>query len=248
MDAAGYPIINDPTTFGEITISGTNASILSLEDGLVRAVALGRAAFTITGLNGEKKTFVVTVTEPHNKVRHDEVPSTCTVQGNTAYYECIDCGMFFNEVGESIEEGSWLLPLAEHTPMPVPAVPATTTETGLTRSISCGVCGEVLTAPIVTPVTVTDNVLILPVGTKALKDDAFNGVAAQRVVCPAEIESIGSGVFSGSSVTQIVILAADCDIAEDAFSGLAPEDTFFYVPADSAVEAWLLSHGWIVAE
>ena len=68
--------------------------------------------------------------------------ATCVSEGLLTY-TCSVCG-------ETKEETT---PTTEHTPAPVPAVPATCKSTGLTDGVSCSVCGMVFTPQAVLPKT-----------------------------------------------------------------------------------------------
>ena len=68
-------------------------------------------------------------------VEYDRVESTCSEAG-AIYYTCI--------CGEEYEEA---LPLKEHTPVTVPARPASCSKEGAGEGISCSVCSAVITAP-----------------------------------------------------------------------------------------------------
>ncbi|KQM10176.1 hypothetical protein AOA81_04690 [Methanomassiliicoccales archaeon RumEn M2] len=79
--------------------------------------------------------------------------STCSVQGNSQYWQCTKCGRYYSdENGENeIEAGSWLLPLKEHTLVDDSAVDPTCTATGLTAGSHCSECGTVIVAQNVIP-------------------------------------------------------------------------------------------------
>lgn len=53
----------------------------------------------------------------HNLTHHEAVASTCEVAGNSEYWSCDRCGLYFSDGqgSQPIEENSWMLPLAEHT-------------------------------------------------------------------------------------------------------------------------------------
>ena len=91
----------------------------------------------------------------HNLTHHEAVASTCEVAGNSEYWSCDRCGLYFSDGqgSQPIEENSWMLPLAEHTEETIPGKAATCTETGLTDGVKCSVCGTVLVAQEVIPAT-----------------------------------------------------------------------------------------------
>lgn len=80
----------------------------------------------------------------HNLVKHAAKASTCIEKGNTEYYECTICHKYFSDAaGEhEIEEGSWVLPLGDHTLEEHPAQAATCTAPGNSLYYSCSVCGK----------------------------------------------------------------------------------------------------------
>lgn len=81
------------------------------------------------------------------------VAPTCTTEGNIAYWQCTSCGKYFsdeNGVNEITLE-STVLAATGHTSVVDPAVPATTTSTGLTEGSHCSTCGQVLVAQQVIP-------------------------------------------------------------------------------------------------
>lgn len=84
----------------------------------------------------------------HNLTAVEAKESTCTQQGNIAYWYCEECGKYFSdaEATTEITEEETKLPLAEHTPEVVPGKEPTCTEPGLTEGSKCSVCGEVLKA------------------------------------------------------------------------------------------------------
>ena len=91
----------------------------------------------------------------HNLTNHEAVASTCEVAGNSEYWSCDRCGLYFSDGqgSQPIEENSWMLPLAEHTEETIPGKAATCTETGLTDGVKCSVCGTVLVAQQEIPAT-----------------------------------------------------------------------------------------------
>lgn len=98
---------------------------------------------------------LVIPTTGHNLTHHEAVESTCEVAGNSEYWSCDRCGLYFSDGqgSQPIEENSWMLPLAEHTEETIPGKAATCTETGLTDGVKCSVCGTVLVAQQEIPAT-----------------------------------------------------------------------------------------------
>ena len=96
-----------------------------------------------------------TIDAGHNLTHHEAVASTCEVAGNSEYWSCDRCGLYFSDGqgSQPIEENSWILPLAEHTEETIPGKAATCTETGLTDGVKCSACGTVLVAQQEIPAT-----------------------------------------------------------------------------------------------
>ena len=98
---------------------------------------------------------LVIPTTGHNLTHHEAVESTCEVAGNSEYWSCDRCGLYFSDGqgSQPIEENSWILPLAEHTEETIHGKAATCTETGLTDGVKCSVCNEVLVSQQEIPAT-----------------------------------------------------------------------------------------------
>ena len=59
----------------------------------------------------------ITAVTPHSgMVEHAAVEATCTAEGNSAYWECLDCGLFFSDAEgiHRIEKNSWIIPVGNH--------------------------------------------------------------------------------------------------------------------------------------
>ena len=79
----------------------------------------------------------------------------CEEAGNIPYWHCTKCGKYYDsaDATKEITLAETVIPsLGGHTPVVDPAVPATSTSTGLTEGSHCGVCGKVLVAQQVTPI------------------------------------------------------------------------------------------------
>ncbi len=61
-------------------------------------------------------TTTVTFAFGHKLIAHEEVPATCDEGGNDAYYECENCGKFFEDEAATkpIEEDSWITEALGH--------------------------------------------------------------------------------------------------------------------------------------
>ncbi len=82
------------------------------------------------------------------------VAATCTVDGNVEYWHCTKCGKYFSNAGGTTEisQASTVIAATGHHTVVDPAVPATTTSTGLTEGSHCDVCGEIIVPQIVIPI------------------------------------------------------------------------------------------------
>lgn len=98
-------------------------------------------------LVGANKPSCDTVKESHNWEVKTTTEPTCTTAGQTIEY-CTKCGAL---------KATNTVPALGHIEKVLPAVAATTTETGLTEGKVCERCGEVLVAQTVVPVTAIEN-------------------------------------------------------------------------------------------
>ena len=141
-----------------------NSWILPLAEHTEETIHGKAATCTETGLTDGVKCYVcgtVLVAQQeipatgHNLTHHEAVESTCEVAGNSEYWSCDRCGLYFSDSqgSQPIEENSWILPLAEHTEETIHGKAATCTETGLTDGVKCSVCNEVLVAQQEIPAT-----------------------------------------------------------------------------------------------
>ncbi len=80
----------------------------------------------------------------NNKTAHEAVEATCTEAGNSAYWSCETCGMYFSDAeGQNeIEENSWVTEATGHSLTAHAAVAATCTEAGNSAYWSCERCGK----------------------------------------------------------------------------------------------------------
>lgn len=89
----------------------------------------------------------------HNMTATDYKAPTCTEDGNIAYWYCNNCKKFFRDANgvNEVSEANIVIKATGHTPEIDPAVPATTTKTGLTEGSHCSVCNEILIPQEVVP-------------------------------------------------------------------------------------------------
>lgn len=160
---------------------------------------------------------------------------TCTEKGYTGDKVCVDC--------EEIVENGKEIAAKGHTPVEIPAIPATETTPGKTAGKKCSVCGEVLEAPKDIPATgkkegpVQQTVEATPQfvsdgyeadGSKlTYKDD--NDSTAKKLVIPATIKEdgktykvtkIAAGACKGNkNLTSVSVGKNVTSIGKNAFNG-----------------------------
>ena len=148
----------------------------------------------------------------HNLTHHEAVESTCEVAGNSEYWSCDRCGLYFSDGqgSQPIEENSWMLPLAEHTEETIHGKAATCTETGLTDGVKCSVCGTVLVAQQVIPATghtvVTDEGKAPTCTETGLKEGSHCSVCNEVLVSQEVIPATGhtcDAVTTGNNVCTV---------------------------------------------
>ncbi len=99
-------------------------------------------------------------TEGHKTLhKTDAVAPSCTTEGTNAYYTCTICSRIFsdNEAKNETSITEIKIPAAGHTETTIPAIPATTEQTGLTEGIHCNICGIVLKEQKIIPKLLTDS-------------------------------------------------------------------------------------------
>ena len=96
-----------------------------------------------------------TITPPHT---HSltlvlAVPATCASAGNIEHYRCTVCGKRFRDGAgtQELTAEEVVIEKLSHTPEPIPAVPATCEQSGMTEGSKCSVCQEVITAQTTIP-------------------------------------------------------------------------------------------------
>lgn len=144
--------------------------------------------------------------------------STCEVQGYTRMECCCE---------EYIEKET--LPLADHTPETIPAVPATCTEKGKSEGSKCSVCGTVLVEQ-----KTTDFADHTPVDVPAQEptDMADGHKAGTKCSVCGKILS-GCETVSSSSIAQRGTL--DTDKGKDTVSWIINKDGVLYVTGTGAI-------------
>lgn len=101
----------------------------------------------------------------HNFTHHEAVESTCEVAGNSEYWSCDRCGLYFSDGqgSQPIEENSWMLPLDEHTYGELIAeVSATCTDVGTKAHYKCSVCHKLFVDGESGKVEVSAEELVIP--------------------------------------------------------------------------------------
>mgnify|MGYP002550839691 CR=1 FL=1 len=81
------------------------------------------------------------------------IPATCASAGNIEHYHCTDCGKLFNDSNgtQELTAADVTIGKPPHTPVTIPAVPATCEQSGMTEGSKCSVCQEVITAQTTIP-------------------------------------------------------------------------------------------------
>ena len=86
---------------------------------------------------------------PHSHVLRvvPAVSATCFSVGNIEHYRCEECGRLFNDSNGTRELTAADVAIGKlpHTPVTIPAVPATCEKSGMTEGSKCSVCQEVIT-------------------------------------------------------------------------------------------------------
>ena len=82
----------------------------------------------------------------HNLQHYEAIQATCSKRGNTEYWYCGDCGVFFEDEGlTSIRDiNNIFSPQKEHLNETIPAIVPTCTTGGLTSGVKCSVCEAIL--------------------------------------------------------------------------------------------------------
>lgn len=81
------------------------------------------------------------------------IQATCSSVGNREHYRCADCGKLFRDGAgtQELTAEEVVIEKLSHTPEPIPAVPATCEQSGMTEGSKCSVCQEVITAQTTIP-------------------------------------------------------------------------------------------------
>ena len=78
----------------------------------------------------------------HSMEHHEKQDSTCTAEGNVAYYHCKNCGENFEDEDGAKQLSDITIAKKEHTLTPVAATAPTCTEDGYEAYWKCSVCGQ----------------------------------------------------------------------------------------------------------
>ena len=132
--------------------SGDYVSFIASSTSDLRKVAnelgVGVSFYRVIYKDTEYYYMVVRVAEEHTHVlvAHEAVAPTCTEEGNTAYWECSECGRYFSDAaGETeIRPNSWIMPALGHNYVEVAnsAVAATCETNGKEADQKCSRCGD----------------------------------------------------------------------------------------------------------
>ena len=81
---------------------------------------------------------------PHNTVKTEGKPATCTEPGNITYWHCEDCGKYFRDEActEEITQADTVLAITPHNAVKTEGKPATCTESGNIAYWYCADCGK----------------------------------------------------------------------------------------------------------
>lgn len=96
-----------------------------------------------------------TITPPHTHslTLVPAIQATCSSVGNREHYRCTDCDKLFRDDAgtQELTAEEVVIEKLSHTPEPIPAVPATCEQSGMTEGSKCSVCQEVITAQTTIP-------------------------------------------------------------------------------------------------
>lgn len=171
----------------------------------------------------------------HNLTHHEAVESTCEVAGNSEYWSCDRCGLYFSDSqgSQPIEENSWILPLAEHTEETIHGKAATCTETGLTDGVKCSVCGTVLVSQEVIPAT----------GHRYNAVTTGNNVCTvchQHEITQAEIVEKLYALESGKALDGTYLLTGIVTNVDDTNATIIVEEKEIYLYSFQSTDAFLV--------
>lgn len=136
----------------KVTYKSANTSVAKVdENGLVTAVGEGVTEITVkTADGGFTAVCTVTVNHEHKMQKIEEKASTCTTQGNNAYYYCTSCKKYFKDINgqQATTADAEKRPLASHsfTKKVTDADHLKSKATCHTKAVyyySCEVCGKI---------------------------------------------------------------------------------------------------------
>ena len=127
-----------------------------------------------------------------------------------------------------------------HTPVTDPVVPATHVTTGLTEGSHCSRCGEILVAQQVIPIVEVEK-LVLPAELETIEAEAFAGGSMVCVVIPEGCRAIGAGAFRNCAQLRFVeVPASVTTIDGSAFEGCS--DLIIVAASGSVAEDFAQTH------
>ena len=165
----------------------------------------------------------------HSTSLVEAVSATCTVDGNTAYYVCENCGEYFSNKAATtqIELSDTVIPATGHDTSLVRAVSATCTTAGSIAYYVCENCGKYFSqAAAITEITLADTI-VAPAGHSLIS------VAAKTATCTedgntAYYECSVCGAYFSDVTARTEITLADTVISATGHNLIVSEDGQYY--------------------
>ena len=254
----------------------SDASVLTVSGGTITALKPGDATVTVTSDNGVERSCLVHVCYPVSGIELEKSEYLMCLDGNaqiTANVTTRDqsyvnklvtfassdeavvsvdasCRMHAFSVGTaticvSATSGVSATCTVEvvnqpHTPVNDAAVPATHVTAGLTEGVHCSRCGEILVAQQVIPVVEVEK-LVLPAELETIEAEAFAGGSMVCVVIPEGCRAIGAGAFRNCAQLRFIeIPATVTSIDASAFEGCS--DLIIVTTSESEAEDFAQTH------